>query len=53
MTKMGNLIDLPFHWLCQAHGLHLAVTDLLYTKKKKSDELEDIFSQSTLDDQVI
>ena len=59
MTKLGkSYISVPFHLLCQAHGLHLAVTDLLYKKKSKSTadsstELEEIFSQQSIqDDQV-
>ncbi|KAL5267571.1 hypothetical protein ACHWQZ_G004568 [Mnemiopsis leidyi] len=56
MTKLGkSYISVPFHLLCQAHGLHLAVTDLLYKKKSKSTadsstELEEIFSQQSIQD---
>lgn len=54
MTKLSEeYIKVPFHLLCQAHGLHLAVTDLLYSKRKKSDDITEIFSQQSLaDDQV-
>ena len=38
MTKLGkDCPEVPFHLLCHAHGLHLAVGDLLYEKKGECD----------------
>ena len=39
MTKMGKLLPI-IHQLCHAHGIHLAVCDVLY-KKAKSNEVEE------------
>ncbi|UYV63589.1 hypothetical protein LAZ67_2004890 [Cordylochernes scorpioides] len=35
MVKLGHII-VPLQQLCYAHGLHLAVMDVLYAKKKES-----------------
>ena len=37
MIAFGNLLDI-LHQVCLAHGLHLAVTDVFYPKKKKKAE---------------
>ena len=41
MVKLGKDCGVPFHLLCHAHGLHLAVGDLLYRKKKGVDAEEE------------
>lgn len=64
MVKVGNLINAE-HQLCFAHGLHLAVCDVLYKKKAASetqsqvdkdsaadqDNAEDLSDKQILDDQ--
>ena len=44
MKKLGeeDIKTEPFHLLCKARGLHLAVTEL-YNYKRKSNELVEIF----------
>ena len=37
MTKMGRLLKI-IHQLCHAHGIHLAVCDMLYKKAKSNGE---------------
>ena len=39
MPKTGRVLEL-FHQLCHAHGLHLAVCDIIYKKKPEEDEEE-------------
>ena len=39
MRKCGRLLDI-IHQICHAHGMHLAVCDVLY-KRKKSNEAEE------------
>jgi hypothetical protein len=36
MCKFGKLIP-PDHFLCQSHGIHLAVCDVLYTTTSSQD----------------
>ena len=55
MTKMGRLLEM-YHVLCMAHGIHLAVCDILYTKRAAQDrtpdsdeELEDNADQESID----
>ena len=40
MVKFGKE-SLLLHFTCLAHGIHLAVTDLLYKKPKKEDTTDD------------
>ncbi len=40
MKKFGRLTD-PLHQLCQAHGYHLAICDLLYRRAKDAEEVEE------------
>ena len=48
MVKLGKDCGVPFHLLCHAHGLHLAVGDLLYRKKKGVDA-EDLSLMSSFE----
>ena len=37
MCKLGRIVK-AIHQLCLAHGIHLAVTDILYEEKKKPEK---------------
>lgn len=57
MIKVGKLIDAE-HQLCFAHGIHLAVCDVLYSKKtvhceceSSSSETINIVNMSDVDDE--
>lgn len=41
MVKLGKLINCEYH-LCYAHGMHLAVCDVLYKNKKTSGSVSDM-----------
>lgn len=55
MIKVGKLIDVE-HQLCFAHGIHLAVCDIFYSKKtvhceSSSSETTNIANMSDVDDE--
>jgi hypothetical protein len=51
MRKMGELMDVE-HQICNAHGLHLAVIDVLYKKKSAFSMEESASEESDEEDEV-
>lgn len=51
MAKLGRILPVPFHQLCLAHGVQLAVQDVLYKNNLQTHEDAESCSDSGSDEQ--
>lgn len=51
MTRLGKNIA-PEQQLCQAHGIHLAVKEVMYAKEKKANQLTEGQDERNSDEDI-